>query len=206
MEIIWRKNKKINGIKMDKKQFLNELKGNIKGISKEDKEEIIRDYEEHFAIGKKKGRKEADIAKGLGNPRQLAKQARMELLVSKAEEEKSAGNILRLIFATLSLSLFNLIFVVGIFFGLFAVVVSLFAVGFAIALSGLALVIFAFFPAIELFYIPAFNHVAVFFGGIAIMSLGGLFTIGAYYVGKGFYIITVKYVKLNIRIIKGNRK
>jgi uncharacterized membrane protein len=191
---------------MDKKQFINEFEKNLKGVSREDKKEIIRDYEEHFAIGKKKGRKENDIAKSLGNPKQLAKQARMELLVTKAEEEKSAGNLLRMIFATIGMSFFNLIFVVGIFFAFLGVVIALFATGFAITIAGLALMIVAFLPAMDFFYITAFNPISMFCGGIAIASLGALFTIGTYYIGKGFYILTVKYVKLNARIIRGREK
>ncbi len=191
---------------MDKKQFMKEFERNLKGVSREDRKEIIEDYEEHFSIGKKKGRKEAEIAKSLGNPKSLAKQAKMELLVTKAEEEKSMGNIMRVVFATIGMSFFNLVFVVGIFFGLLAVVISLFATGFAITVSGLALMVFAFFPTVEFFYMPAFNHIAMFFGGISIASLGLLFTIGAYYVGKGFYVLTIKYVKLNIRVIRGNKK
>lgn len=191
---------------MNKKQFISEFEKNLKGVSKEDKKEIISDYEEHFAIGKKKKRKESEIAKSLGNPKQLAKQAKMELLVTKAEKEKSVGNITRVVFATLGMSFFNLVFVVGIFFGFLAVVISFFATGFAIILSGLVLMLVAFFPTIEFFYIPAFNHVAMFFGGIALIAFGGLFTIGSYYIGKGFYILTIKYIKLNIRIIKGREK
>jgi uncharacterized membrane protein len=191
---------------MYKKQFMKEFERNLKGVSKADRKEIIRDYEEHFAIGKRKGRKETEIAKSLGKPKQLAKQAKMELLVTKAEEEKSVGNIFRMIFATIGMSFFNLVFVVGIFFALLAVVIALFAVGFAITISGLAMMVLAFLPSIEFFYIPAFNHVSIFFGGIAIASLGGLFTIGTYYIGKGFYILTIKYVKLNIRIIRGKEK
>ena len=191
---------------MNKKQFMNEFEKNLKGISKQDRKEIIYDYEEHFEIGEKKGRKEEEIAKKLGNPKQLAKSARMELLVTKAEEEKSAGNLFRMIFATIGMSFFNLIFVVGIFFALLSVIIALFATGFAITITGLALVVLTFFPAIEFFYIPAFNHLSIFFGGIAILCLGMLFTIGTYYIGKGFYILTIKYVKLNIRIIRGREK
>ena len=33
---------------MNKKQFMQELKKNLKGLSKEDKEEILEDYEAHF--------------------------------------------------------------------------------------------------------------------------------------------------------------
>jgi uncharacterized membrane protein len=84
------------------------------------------------------------------------------------------------------------------------VIVALFATGFAIAVTGLALVVVAFLP-LEFFYIPAFNHVSLFFAGIALTCLGCLFTIGTYYISKGFYIITVKYVKFNINIIRGRK-
>ena len=46
---------------MNKKQFIHEFEKNLKGVSREDKKEIIQDYEEHFAIGKKKGRKEERV-------------------------------------------------------------------------------------------------------------------------------------------------
>lgn len=191
---------------MNKKQFMTELRKNLKGLSKEDREEIIEDYEEHFDVGKKKKRKESEIAKSLGRPKQIAKQAKAELLVSKAEKKKSMKNIWRAFFATIGLSFFNLIFMVGPFFGLLGVVIALFATGFAIAVSGLALMIFAFLPTMEFFYIPAFNHLAMFFAGIGLASLGALFCIGTWYIGKGFYILTIKYIKLNIRIISGGKE
>jgi len=191
---------------MNKKQFINELERNIKGLSKEDREEIIRDYEEHFEIGKKKGRKEEEISISLGDPRQLAKQAKIELLVSKAEEKKSVRNIFRMILATIGMGFFNLIFVVGIFCALFGVIIAFFVAGFAIVLSGLVLIIVAFLPTIDLFYIPAFNSVSMFFGGITLISFGMLFTIGTYYLGKWFSSITIRYVKLNIKIVRGSKK
>lgn len=191
---------------MNKKQFMNELKKNLKGLSKEDVKEIIEDYEEHFDVGKKKKRKESEIAKSLGNPKQIAKQAKAELYVSKAEKKKSVRNISRAVFATIGMSFFNLIFVVGIFFAFLGIVIGFFAAGFAITMSGLALIILAFMPAIEFFYIPAFNHFAMFFAGVGLLSLGILFCIGTWYIGKGFYILTIKYIKLNIRIISGEKE
>jgi len=188
-----------------KKQFMSELKKNLKSLSKEDREEIIEDYEEHFDVGKKKKRTEADIAKSLGKPKQLAKQAKAELLVSKAEKKKSFKNIWKAIFATIGLSFFNLIVMLGPFIAMFAIVISFFAAGFAIAMSGLALVVAAFLP-LEFFYIPAFNHLAMFFGGIGLVCLGILFCIGTWYIGKGFSILTIKYIKLNIRIISGEKE
>lgn len=72
---------------MKKKEFLEELNEYLVCISKNDKEEIINDYEEHFEIGKKKKRSEADIIKSLGDPKKIAREVRNEL--SKKNELKS---------------------------------------------------------------------------------------------------------------------
>jgi uncharacterized membrane protein len=64
---------------MNKKQFMQELKDNLIGLSEDDRKEIIEDYEEHFELGKKNKRKESKIAKSLGNPKEIAKEAMEEL-------------------------------------------------------------------------------------------------------------------------------
>lgn len=187
---------------------MRELERNLKGLSREDRKEITEDYEEHFAVGKSKKRSEENIAKSLGNPKQIAKQAKIELLVSKAEDEKSVGNIFRVVFATIGLSFFNLVFVVGIFFAFFAVIIALFATGFAISISGLALIAGGIFSPIfnQYIFLQGISPVAIVLAGICLTSFGALFTIGTWYVGKGFYILTIKYVKLNIKIIRGKEK
>ena len=192
---------------MNKKEFIKEFEKNLKGISKNDKNEIVRDYEEHFSVGKRKGRKEESIAKSLGDPKHLAQQAKIELLVSKAEENKSVGNIFRVVFATIGLSFFNLIFVVGIFFAFLAVVIAFFATGFALSISGLALIAGGILSPIFSQYISSagISPIIVIFAGIGLAAFGMLFAIGTWYIGKGFYILTIKYVKLNIRIIRGSK-
>jgi uncharacterized membrane protein len=64
---------------MKRKEFLEELESHLIGLSKEDVKEIVEDYEEHFKVGKKNKRKESEICKSLGDPRQIAKEARREL-------------------------------------------------------------------------------------------------------------------------------
>lgn len=64
---------------MKKKEFLDELKEHLIGLPEEDVNEILEDYEEHFKIGKKKKRKESEISESLGNPKQIAREARKEL-------------------------------------------------------------------------------------------------------------------------------
>ncbi|MCK4997222.1 DUF1700 domain-containing protein [Candidatus Pacearchaeota archaeon] len=72
---------------MRKTEFLNELEEHLIGIAKDDKEEIMQDYEEHFKVGAKKKRTEAGIAKSLGNPKQIARDIRKELSKTTERDE-----------------------------------------------------------------------------------------------------------------------
>ncbi|MCW8966388.1 MAG: DUF1700 domain-containing protein [Candidatus Pacearchaeota archaeon] len=72
---------------MKKKEFLKELEERLIGISKEDKKEILQDYEEHFKVGKKKKRTEEEISKSLGDPKEIAKEIRKELSGKKDSDE-----------------------------------------------------------------------------------------------------------------------
>lgn len=78
---------------MNKKQFLCELEKNLNHLKKEDKEEILQDYADHFKIGKKEGRKETEIAKSLGDPVKIAKDVKEEL-----KDNLSLGGIINDIF------------------------------------------------------------------------------------------------------------
>jgi len=64
---------------MKKKEFIKELEKNLHGLPKEDMKEILEDYEEHFKVAKKKKRKESEISESLGNPKEIAKEAKKEL-------------------------------------------------------------------------------------------------------------------------------
>lgn len=70
---------------MNKKEFLNELKENLIGLPVEDVNEIIEDYKEHFLAGKREKRTDSEIAKALGNPREIARDASRELGKDNAE-------------------------------------------------------------------------------------------------------------------------
>jgi uncharacterized membrane protein len=74
---------------MKKSEFLEELNEYLVGIPKSDKEEILQDYEEHFKVGKKKKRSDAEIIKSLGDPKKIARDVRNELSSSEQFELKS---------------------------------------------------------------------------------------------------------------------
>ena len=184
---------------MNEKEFINELKKNLKRLSNEDRDEIIEDYKEHFAVGKKKRRKESEIAKSLGDPKHLSKQINANLLISKAEKNKSFTNIIRAVLATLGLGFFNLVFVLGIFLGLVGVLIGLYGITLGLIIGGIASILVPFIHYFQL----GINPLSVVFLGVGMIALGVLSFIGNFYVTKGFYYITLKYLKVNIKIIRG---
>ena len=71
---------------MNKDEYLKELRKLLRKLPKEDREDIISDYEEHFTIGMEKGRTEEEISKALGNPKNVAKQIKADHIIKKAED------------------------------------------------------------------------------------------------------------------------
>lgn len=193
---------------MTKKQFMQTLGRYLGGVSEEDKQEILGDYEEHFRIGAEEGKSEETIAASLGDPGLLGRTIKVEYYADRAEDSGKIGNATRAVFASLSLGLFNLIFVVGPYAGLIGVLAGLWATAVALAVSGFATVLASIFePLVRLFvpyvYEGAFwMHIAAFFIGTFLLSLGGLACIGMIYLSKWFFALTARYIRFNAKIIK----
>ncbi len=192
---------------MNKKQFIDQLTVNLRGVPKEDRLDIISDFDEHFKIGMEKGRTEDELSDSLGNPKTLAKQLNASVLVGHAEKTTSASNITRAVFATLGLGFFNLIFVLGPFIGIVAVLFSLFAVAVAIAASGITILFATIFgPLFPEFVGIIVNPAVGIFGSIGVTCFGILFFVGDIFLAKALYRVFIKYIKFNSRVIKGREK
>lgn len=191
---------------MNKKEFLSTLKNQLRKLEKEELDEIIKDYEDHIEIGIKKGRKEKEIIHALGDPKTIAKQIKADYHITKAEEKFSAANMARAVYATIGLGLFNIILVLGPFLAILAILLALFVVGAALVIAGITIMAVCF----VLLFIPQFQSIIPaliggIFAGFGVICFGSLFVIGNYYLSKLFYILVIKYLKLNLRIIKGEK-
>jgi len=191
---------------MNEKRFLQFLEKELSGIPQEEKKDILFDYREHFSMGKADGKSEEEIAKALGSPTTLARKYKAEYYVENAERNRTAANLFRAVLATLGLGFFNLVFVLGPFIGLLAILFALFAVSGAAVISGIAV----FTEAASLPFVfgnahlPAFvaeNTAASAFLSVGLVSLGCLMLIAVGYVSVWVFRITLKYLKLNINII-----
>ncbi len=187
---------------MNKNEFFIILKDQLKGIQDQDKKEILYDYEEHFAIGLAKGRLEEEIAASLGNPKVIAKEIKANYMITKVEESFTVGNFFRAMIATLGLGFFNLVFILGPFIAVAATILSLLFTGIVIVCSGIFVIVIAFFPH-NFQNVP--SPLVGIFIGLALASFGLLWTIGTTYLSKWFYVITIKYFKLNLNIIVNRR-
>lgn len=196
---------------MTKETFIKKLKGSLNGLPKEEIDEVISDYNEYFDSGLAEKRTEDDIAKSLGDPVTIAKQLKVTAKIKKAEDHWSAGNIMRAVLATAGLGMLNLIFVFGPFMGLVGTLIGLFATGIGLTAGGIAGSIVSIVawssPEFTNHYVTVGAHpAAVLFLSIFLACFGLLFTIGCGYLAKWFYIITVKYLKLNARVITGEKE
>ena len=93
---------------MDKKVYINELKENLKGLPPEEKEDIVREIEQHIADALATGKEEAFVLGRLGNPEILAKSLAGEYHVKN-------NSILKAIpfYASVSISSFFMVFLFG---------------------------------------------------------------------------------------------
>lgn len=196
---------------MNKETFIKKLKAGLVGLSKEEVDDVLSDYEEYFSSGLEEKRTEEDIAKSLGDPKAIAKQIKVTAKIKKAETNWSAGNITRAVLATAGLGLLNVIFILGPFMGLVGTLFGLFAAGIGMFAGGVV----SFIVSIIMWSDPNFasNYVnmgahpaAVLFLGISLACFGVLWTVGSGYLAKWFYILTVKYLKLNARVITGEKE
>ncbi|WP_243300177.1 HAAS signaling domain-containing protein [Bacillus litorisediminis] len=184
---------------MNKEQFLKSLEKGLKRLSQEEREDIIRDFQEHFLIGAEEGQSEEEISKSLGSPQQIAKELLATHHLEKVQETATAGNILRAVWAVIGLSFFNLVIVLGPFIALAALIIAGWAVGLSFIVSPiLVLINAAVHPASFAFF--------ELFLSIALSGLGLFITIGMLFVTRGLINLFVRYLKYNANLVKGGMK
>jgi uncharacterized membrane protein len=190
---------------MNKEKFLTELKRSLGRMSEAEKGEVLYDYEEHFRMGVAEGKSEEQIAEALGNPRAIGKSYAIDALL---EEPKGGGgvtatSVLRAIFASISLTFFNIIVVFGPFFGLVGVMIGLWATAASLALSGVAVLVSPVVALIVpgLFTLAGVNAVFLLFAGIGVAGLGMLAVIGMWKLSQLFVQATAAYIRFNARIV-----
>ncbi|MFD2116558.1 DUF1700 domain-containing protein [Paenibacillus yanchengensis] len=181
---------------MNKQIFLEQLAKQLKSLSKSERDEIIHDYIEYFAVGMSEGKTEQDIIYALGTPKQIGKELLATYHIDNASTTASLTNILRAVWAVIGLSFFNVIVVLAPFVALIGIVFA----GWSAGISFLAAPILFI---INIIIYPNTFLLFDLFASLGLCSIGFFLLIGMYYTTKFFIKMLAKYLKFNARFIRG---
>ncbi|MFA5267289.1 MAG: DUF1700 domain-containing protein [Methanoregula sp.] len=189
----------------NEQEFIRIIRSRLEGtLPKDELDDIISDYSEHFSIGKANGRTDEELWRSLGSPEDVAREIRVMHLVKKAEDNRSCRNIFHAAIATLGLGFFNLVFVLAPFILLVVMLLVIFMIGVMVTFAGLAGIVYSLlqmigFAAFSVWYSP----LAGVFISTGMTTTGLLLIIGSYYLARFFYYVCIRYLKWNISIITG---
>ena len=185
---------------MNKHDFLNKLKKNLKYITDEEKEEILQDYALHYAEGANDQKSEHTISRNLGDPKEIAKELNAENALQKVEEQKNIKSISNAVLSIMGLGAMNFMLVIaGLFFILiFSPVIFLFVVGVPIMLlSPVILVVMGFVNGFHTLGWPEVNEV------IRLLAIGSVLAVVGYYIARAFMKLFIHHLKWNMAMVKG---
>ena len=121
---------------MNRASFLARLRS---GLSKDDVDELVDDYEAHFTEGSAAGRSEEDVSRALGEPGRLARELRAEAGLRRWEAQPSPGNYLGAVFALIGVLAIDFVLLLpflcvlaAVFFGVGMAFIGIIIGGFAI--------------------------------------------------------------------------
>jgi uncharacterized membrane protein len=186
-------------------EYLTILKDRLTGhVSQEDLDDILSDYAEHFSIGKSEGRSEEDLGRALGSPDDVARELRASYLVKQAEQSRSPGNFWHAVMATLGLGLFSLVFVLIPFIILIALLTVIFVAGVLMVVLGPILLLVSILQMLGMsFATPWSSPLAGIFISIGVSIAGVFLVMAGLCLFRFFYRVGIRYLKWNIRIIRG---
>ncbi|HLR40509.1 MAG TPA: DUF1700 domain-containing protein [Virgibacillus sp.] len=184
---------------MNKEQFLRSLDKSLKGLSSDERRDIMHDFEEHFAFGIEEGKTEKEIATSLGSPDKIAKELLAAYHLEKVETTATTGNMIRAVWAVIGLGFFNLVIVLGPFIALAGVVFG----GWATAIA------FVFSPILVLVNLLIYPETFAFFDlffSMVLSSIGLFIALGMFFVTRWLANGFVRYLQFNMKLVKGGMK
>jgi uncharacterized membrane protein len=182
---------------MNKEMFINELNQHLDKIPLDDRKEIIYDYEEHFEIGLSEGKTEEEISNSLGNPKSIAKELLLDYRVQQAEKDSNVVTMSRAVLAFIGLSFLNLIILFPPFMSIVGVLIGIWVTALVLTLSPIAALISGFFLSFDATFL------SIILKSLVACGTGLIIIFCATYITKFFIEIVIKYLKYNLRLIKG---
>ena len=123
---------------MNRTEFLAALRTGLAGLDAPALEDIVDDYEAHFADGTAAGRSAEEIAAALGDPARLARELRVEAGLQRWEEKRTPGNAAAAVFALIGLGALDIIILLPLLVAVAATLFGLFMGSFGVLIGGTA--------------------------------------------------------------------
>jgi len=183
---------------MNRSTFLSHLREGLSGLPRQAADEILKDYQSHFADGQAAGRSEEEVAAALGDPERLAKELRAEFSLQRLEKKDGALNVMATIFALGGLATLDVLVLLPVTLlvgGLALVAALVFAVAALIGVVQFLTVPWQAFEGIA-------DLVAIFLGSIGLIAAatsGGAFLL----VGLGAVVrVLGRYARVHYRLLQ----
>jgi uncharacterized membrane protein len=185
---------------MTRDAFLKRLREGLKGLPSGQADDIVADYEAHFAEGTAAGRSEAEVEQALGDPGRLARELRAEQGLKRWEAERNPSAAASAVVAVLGLATLDLLVLLpvllgigGALFGISVAMVAVFFAGAWVAGSGIT----GNLPTDA-----GPNALQLLFGGVGMMSASvtGAALLGVVMIG--LVNALVWYGRLHFRLVK----
>jgi uncharacterized membrane protein len=180
---------------MNKQEFIETLRHYLAPLPEDERNELLRDYEAHFIYGQQSGKTEAEIARELGEPLALAREAVGADFMPPPPWTPPRRDIPRLIGVSILLFFMNLMFAIPIGAAIWAAFISICAVTITCALAPVALVVETLLYGD---FLPG-----KLFAAIGLTGIGMLLSVAVRYIGKWMIFITVHYGKWNYKTWRG---
>ncbi len=181
---------------MTRNEFISRLRRALGAFPPETVNDIVGDYEAHFAEAVAAGRSEAEVAAALGQPERLARELRMEAGLARWEREKTPSSAAGALFALVGLGAVDILILIPF-------ILSVFSTLFGILLVALTLVfVGVFIMTVGPFAAPPGGPLVAILGGLAVTSgsiaLGALTTILTIWLING----VIWFGRLHYRLLK----
>jgi uncharacterized membrane protein len=195
---------------MDKYTYLHELNQSLSALTPQERSQVMKDAEAKFDQAEETGRPISEVIDELGLPKStsLVKEPQRIYKTPEPVAQRTTPNQpITMILIIIGLLLFNTIIVLGPFVGTWGVILGFFISGIALTISGILIVLSGIlaFP-ISFISIPliVMSHpVLLFSTGFFLLGLGGLLSLLTIYIGRFLGILTYRYAKWNIKVIRG---
>ena len=145
---------------MGKLEYLDALRRAMAGLPPEAQAKTLAYYEQRFVDAAGTGRAEADVSQELGDPKKIAMTLRANAHLSSFQQKPNPVSMARVVVSSVGLIIFNLFMVVpAMVYG--SLLASMYAVGLALYIGGIAVTASGLAGAHELVLDGPFRHIVV---------------------------------------------